>query len=149
MTDAEIFENELKCIQRRNAGECNGGTDCAKCDLVMDCNELKSCYHRTLGHQQQKIAELKVERDCLIAQLSSAYDQIARLKRDTFTDADVKNLQLEAVTKFADLLVKSIRKSADKAEEDYEDENPGIYLAENVAIVNIPEVMDKIKEELR
>lgn len=155
MTDTEIFENELECIQRRNDGECNGGTDCAKCDLVMDCEEIKSCYLRSISnilkleYQQQKIAELKAESDCLVAQLRSAYDQIARLKRNTFTDSDVKNLQLEAVTKFAELLAESIWKSVDKAEEEYDDENPGIYIAENVATVNIPELLDKIKKELK
>lgn len=48
MTDKQIFENEIKCITRRNECICNGGTDCVKCDLLMDSEEILKCYNRAL-----------------------------------------------------------------------------------------------------
>ena len=48
MTDKQIFENEIKCITRRNECVCNGGTDCVKCDLLMGSEEILKCYNRAL-----------------------------------------------------------------------------------------------------
>lgn len=48
MTDEQIFENEIKCIIRRNECVCNGGSDCTKCDLLMDSEEIVKCYNRAI-----------------------------------------------------------------------------------------------------
>lgn len=48
MTDEQIFENEIKCIIRRNECVCNGGSDCIKCDLLMDSEEIVKCYNRAI-----------------------------------------------------------------------------------------------------
>ena len=50
MTDKQIFENEIKCIIRRNEGVCNGGSDCVKCDLLMDSEEIVKCYNRAINN---------------------------------------------------------------------------------------------------
>lgn len=49
LTDEQIFENEISCITRRNEGICNGGTDCVKCDLLMDSEEIIKCYNRAIA----------------------------------------------------------------------------------------------------
>lgn len=48
MTDEQVFENEIKCIIRRNECVCNGGSDCIKCDLLMDSEEIVKCYNRAI-----------------------------------------------------------------------------------------------------
>ena len=48
MTDSEIFETEIKCIQRRSSGQCNGGTDCCNCDLLMNEKDIISAYERAI-----------------------------------------------------------------------------------------------------
>ena len=71
MTDNEIFETEIKCINRRANGKCNGGTDCCKCDLLMNEKDIISAYERAIANsslinrQQTEIEELKIENKSL------------------------------------------------------------------------------------
>lgn len=71
MTDNEIFETEIKCINRRANGKCNGGTDCCKCDLLMDEKDIISAYERAIANndlinrQQEEIEELQIENKSL------------------------------------------------------------------------------------
>lgn len=48
MTDKEIFETEIKCIKRRSSGQCNGGTDCGNCDLLMNEKDIIFAYERAI-----------------------------------------------------------------------------------------------------
>ena len=50
LTDAEIFETEIKCIQRRSSGHCNGGSDCCHCDLLMNEQDIISAYERAIAN---------------------------------------------------------------------------------------------------
>lgn len=65
MTDNEIFETEIKCINRRSSGKCNGGTDCCNCDLLMNEKDIISAYERAIANsnlinrQQSGIERLK------------------------------------------------------------------------------------------
>lgn len=71
MTDTEIFETEIKCINRRSSGKCNGGTDCCKCDLLMNENDIISAYERAIANsdlinrQKTEIEELQIENKSL------------------------------------------------------------------------------------
>lgn len=73
MTDNEIFENEIKCITRRNECLCNGGTDCIKCDLLMDSEEILKCYNRALKNIDL-INRQKAEIERLQKQINNADD---------------------------------------------------------------------------
>ena len=50
MADNEIFGTEIKCINRRANGKCNGGTDCCKCDLLMNEKDIISAYERAIAN---------------------------------------------------------------------------------------------------
>ena len=82
MTDNEIFETEIKCINRRANGKCNGGTDCCKCDLLMDEKDIISAYERAIANndlisrQKTEIDELKHEREVLIEDIHHSADKI-------------------------------------------------------------------------
>lgn len=71
MTDNEIFETEIKCINRRANGKCNGGTDCCKCDLLMNEKDIISAYERAIANSnlinrlQAEIEKLKIENKSL------------------------------------------------------------------------------------
>ena len=71
MTDNEIFETEIKCINRRANGKCNGGTDCCKCDLLMDEKDIISAYERAIANsdlinrQKTEIERLKECPKCI------------------------------------------------------------------------------------
>lgn len=88
MTDKQIFENEIKCITRRNECVCNGGSDCVKCDLLMDSEEIVKCYNRAIknidliNHQKAEIERLRIESETVVAQLKGAYEQITKIKRN-------------------------------------------------------------------
>lgn len=77
MTDEQIFENGIKCVIRRSKGVCNGGSNCIKCDLLMDSEEIVKCYDRAIknieltNHQKAKIEELK---DIIAKVPTNAYD---------------------------------------------------------------------------
>lgn len=62
MTDNEIFETEIKCINRRANGQCNGGTDCCNCDLLMNEEDIISAYERAMSNFAL-INRLKAELD--------------------------------------------------------------------------------------
>lgn len=116
MTDEQIFENEIKCIIRRNEGVCNGGSDCIKCDLLMDSEEIIKCYNRAIKniklHNRQKAenerltakilvkdnindyntAQLRIAREELRTAKSNAIKEFAeRVKKYSFVD----NLSLD------------------------------------------------------
>lgn len=82
MTDNEIFETEIKCINRRASGKCNGGTDCCKCDLLMNEKDIISAYERAVANsdlinrQKAEIDELKHEREVLIEDIHHSADKI-------------------------------------------------------------------------
>ena len=63
MTDTEIFQNEIACIKRRSAGECNGGTDCNTCDLLMNEGDIIAAYTRAINNinliNQQRSESIK------------------------------------------------------------------------------------------
>lgn len=47
MTDIEILENEIQCIQRNDNGrQCD--RDCAKCDLLLDTKEILRAYNHAI-----------------------------------------------------------------------------------------------------
>ena len=69
MTDNEIFGTEIKCINRRANGKCNGGTDCCKCDLLMNEKDIISAYERAIANSnlinrlQAELEKLKAEEE--------------------------------------------------------------------------------------
>lgn len=81
MTDNEIFETEIKCINRRVSGKCNGGTDCCKCDLLMNEKDIISAYERAIANStlinrlQEEIDGLKHEREVLIEDIHHFVDK--------------------------------------------------------------------------
>ena len=116
MKDEQIFENEIKCIIRRNEGVCNGGSDCIKCDLLMDSEEIIKCYNRAIKNiklnNRQKAenerltakilvkdnindyntAQLRIAREELRTAKSNAIKEFAeRVKKYSFVD----NLSLD------------------------------------------------------
>lgn len=88
MTDKQIFENEIKCIIRRNDGVCNGGSDCIKCDLLMDSEEILKCYNRAIQNidlidrQKEEFEILNIENETMTTQLRNAYEQIHKGKAE-------------------------------------------------------------------
>ncbi len=111
MTDEQIFENEIKCIIRRNEGICNGGSDCIKCDLLMDSEEIVKCYNRAIKNidrinrknaenerlkakilvkdniNDYNTAQLRIAREELRTAKSNAIKEFAeRLKEHSFVD---------------------------------------------------------------
>lgn len=121
MIDNEIFETEIKCINRRANGKCNGGTDCCKCDLLMNEKDIISAYERAIANSnlinrlQAKIDELKHEREVLIEDIHHYTDkineqlkEIERLKKvnDSFTDIGklYSEIKSEAYKEFAEYL---------------------------------------------
>lgn len=67
MTDNEIFETEIKCINRRANGKCNGGTDCCKCDLLMNEKDIISAYERAIANSNlinRQKAEIERLKEC-------------------------------------------------------------------------------------
>ena len=98
MTDEQILENEIKCIARRNECLCNGGSDCVKCDLLMESEEILKCYNRAIRNIDL-INRLTAENE----RLKNAYIQCA-WERDSFSDElsgeilNVKRLEKELDT---------------------------------------------------
>lgn len=67
MTDNEIFETEIKCINRRANGKCNGGIDCCKCDLLMNEKDIISAYERAIANSNlinRQKAEIERLKEC-------------------------------------------------------------------------------------
>lgn len=98
MTDEQIFENEIKCIIRRNECVCNGGSDCIKCDLLMDSEEIVKCYNRAIknidltNYQKKEIERLKKNIDEL----------------NIFTTNHIKVIRLQAIKEFVEKLTNKI-----------------------------------------
>jgi hypothetical protein len=140
MTDEQIFENEIKCIIRRNEGVCNGGSDCIKCDLLMDSEEIIKCYNRAIKNiklnNRQKAenerltakilvkdnindyntAQLRIAREALRTAKSNAIKEFAeRVKKYSFVD----NLSLDGKETVyvddIDNLVKEITEEKDES----------------------------------
>lgn len=90
MTDKEIFETEIKCINRRANGKCNGGTDCCKCDLLMDEKDIISAYERAIANSDL---------------INRQHAEIERLRKETMNMAiTIESCQGEAITEFAERL---------------------------------------------
>ena len=114
MTDKQIFENEIKCIIRRNEYVCNGGSDCVKCDLLMDSEEIVKCYNRAIknidliNHQKAEIENLKVELKVMRGAANSY--KIAYEKETPYaiqvevSDKIEKQIKSEAIKEFAERL---------------------------------------------
>lgn len=107
MTDEQIFENEIKCIIRRNEGICNGGSDCIKCDLLMDSEEIVKCYNRAIknidriNRQKAEIENLKVE----LKVMQRKEDELHRAKVEISKHFDyLDEAANEAIKEFAERL---------------------------------------------
>ena len=129
MTDNEIFENEIKCITRRNECVCNGGLDCVKCDLLMDSEEIVKCYNRAIknldliNRQKAEIKELEKANLQLVAILQTAQSEA----RKEFAE--------RIKTKFGNL--------------EYRDGNPDMkHKGECVLHEVVPKVVDIILKEM-
>ena len=61
MTDKEIFQNEILCVKRRSQGVCNGGSECAECDLLMDDVAIISAYKRAIEKLKSQSATIGEE----------------------------------------------------------------------------------------
>ena len=125
MTDNEIIETEIKCINRRANGKCNGGTDCCKCDLLMNEKDIISAYERAIANndlinrQKTEIDELKHEREVLIEDIHHSADkineqleEIEKLERtisylEGVCESTPDKVRAEAIKEFADKLKKS------------------------------------------
>ncbi len=111
MKDEQIFENEIKCIIRRNEGVCNGGSDCIKCDLLMDSEEIVKCYNRAIknieliNRQKAEIKRLGTELD-----LSKSFHKEAVAERNFYYHQMIrfenmfKTAKSEAIKEFAERL---------------------------------------------
>lgn len=110
MTDEQIFENEIKCITRRNECVCNGGSDCVKCDLLMDSEKIVKCYNRAIknidliNRQKVEIENLKVELK-VMREAANSY-KIAYKKETPYaiqvevSDKIEKQIKSEAIKEF-------------------------------------------------
>lgn len=111
MTDNEIFGTEIKCINRRANGKCNGGTDCCKCDLLMNEKDIISAYERAIANSnlinrlQAEIERLKECPKCIYEYDKQGYlllinnapgIEIVRCKECKYWDA-VKNPKCKGV----------------------------------------------------
>ena len=121
-TDKQIFENEIKCIIRRNEGVCNGGSDCIKCDLLMESKEILKCYNRAIqnidliNHQKAENERLNIELQSMRSAANSykmhyekAQIEIDRLQKNIdglniFTTNHIKVIRLQAMKEFAEEL---------------------------------------------
>ena len=52
MTDLEVMQNELKCVQRDC---CRLENECAKCDLVLPQEEIVRTYKNVIAILKQKV----------------------------------------------------------------------------------------------
>lgn len=116
MSDVEIFQNEIKCIKRRSEGKCDGGSDCAICDLLMDESEIISAYGRAIENanliyeQQAEIERLKEDVSFNI-KLNGLLQQQREGRDELICELDEQNDKLncalqtaksEAITEFAE-----------------------------------------------
>ena len=110
MTDNEIFETEIKCINRRANGKCNGGTDCCKCDLLMDENDIISAYERAIANsdlinrQKTEIERLKECPKCIYEYDGKTTEYCVQGPCSNFKT--VEQIKSEAIKEFAEKLKK-------------------------------------------
>lgn len=113
MTDKQIFENEIKCITRRNECVCNGGSDCVKCDLLMDSEEIVKCYNRAIKNidlincQKAEIERLKKRNTLLLKKKCKDINTARKIIKSEAIKEFVKRLKekLQWDVEFTDKLV--------------------------------------------
>ena len=105
MTDNEIFETEIKCINRRANGKCNGGTDCCKCDLLMNEKDIISAYERAIVNSnlinrlQAEIERLKECPKCIYEYDGKTTEYCVQGPCSNFKT--VEQIKTEAIKEFA------------------------------------------------
>lgn len=110
MTDNEIFETEIKCINRRANGKCNGGTDCCKCDLLMNEKDIISAYERAIANSnlinrlQAEIERLKECPKCIYEYDGKTTEYCVQGPCSNFKT--VEQIKSEAYKEFAEKLKK-------------------------------------------
>lgn len=107
MTDKEIFETEIKCINRRANGKCNGGTDCCKCDLLMDEKDIISAYERAIANsdlinrQHAEIDRLERKNEILSINADTAFQDGLNEAQDLYAEQVKDEIKSEAIKEFA------------------------------------------------
>ena len=107
MTDNEIFETEIKCINRRANGKCNGGTDCCKCDLLMSEKDIISAYERAIvnsnliNRQKAEIERLNIENEILSKNADTAFQDGLNEAQDLYAEQVKAEIKAEAIKEFA------------------------------------------------
>ena len=117
MTDEQIFENEIKCIIRRNEGVCNGGSDCIKCDLLMDSEEIIKCYNRAIkniklnNRQKAEIEEWKKKANTPFAKVTFDRDKLQEIVDECAKniEIDINLAKSEAIKEFAERLKEKLQ----------------------------------------
>lgn len=107
MTDNEIFETEIKCINRRASGKCNGGTDCCKCDLLMNEKDIISAYERAIvnsnliNRQKAEIERLNIENEILSKNADTAFQDGLNEAQDLYAEQVKAEIKSESIKEFA------------------------------------------------
>ena len=110
MTDNEIFETEIKCINRRANGKCNGGTDCCKCDLLMNEKDIISAYERAIANndlinrQQAEIEKLEAEEEKYPFKCVMPFNSMVCSKSIEDYDRLINDIGVDAIKGFVDRL---------------------------------------------
>lgn len=124
MTDNEIFETEIKCINRRANGKCNGGTDCCKCDLLMNEKDIISAYERAIANsnlinrqqtvyadlskiikkQKEEIVRLEYENEILSKNADTAFQDGLNEAQDLYAEQVKDEIKSEAIKELIDKL---------------------------------------------
>lgn len=110
----EIFETEIKCINRRANGKCNGGTDCCKCDLLMNEKDIISAYERAIANSnlinrlQAEIERLKECPKCIYEYDGKTTEYCVQGPCSNFKT--VEQIKSEAYKEFAEKLENEINR---------------------------------------
>lgn len=75
-------------------GVCNGGSDCIKCDLLMDSEEIIKCYNRAIKNIKLNNRQ-KAENESLQKNIDGL---------NIFTKNHIKVIRLQAIKEFAERL---------------------------------------------
>lgn len=155
MTDRQIFENEIKCITRRNECVCNGGSDCIKCDLLMDSEEIVKCYNRAIknvdlmNRQKVEIENLKVELKVMRGAANSYKMAYEKLKKTPYemqvevSDKIEKQIKSEAIKEFAERLKIKVKMY------NSEDVDEGDLIDDLLTVGEIVEIIDSLVKEMK
>lgn len=155
MTDRQIFENEIKCITRRNECVCNGGSDCIKCDLLMDSEEIVKCYNRAIknvdlmNRQKVKIENLKVELKVMRGAANSYKMAYEKLKKTPYemqvevSDKIEKQIKSEAIKEFAERLKIKVKMY------NSEDVDEGDLIDDLLTVGETVEIIDRLVKEMK